>query len=114
VNVTSLEQLGVAGVAVGLELVLLERALGELAQAEGAGEVLGVELAAERRDALAGDGRAARAAQRAALLVVVRLAVRLRVVVEEAAARERPPALLRARPHSFATPCTHTTSSTYH
>lgn len=80
---------------VGLALVLLEGALVELAQTEGALEVLRVELARHGRHAAARDRPVARGAQGPALLVVVRLAVRLALVVEEGAARERPLAVLQ-------------------
>lgn len=72
-----------ASVAVGLVVLLLEGAFIELPQAEGADEVLGVELAEHGRDAPAGYGLVAARAQWAALPVVVRLAVRLTLVLEE-------------------------------
>lgn len=49
----SAEELEETGLAVGFAGTLLEGALGERAQAEGAGEVVGVEAAAQRRHAAA-------------------------------------------------------------
>ena len=59
-----------------------------LLEAEGAEEVLRVELAEHGGDAAAGDGLVAAGAERAAHRVVVRLAVRQPVVLEEVAAHE--------------------------
>lgn len=53
----SAEELQEAGLAVGLAGALLEGALGERAQAEGACEVIRVEAAAQGRHAAAGNGR---------------------------------------------------------
>lgn len=80
--------------AVGLVILLLEGAFVELLEAESAHKVLWVELLAHGCDAAAGDGLLAARAQRAAPLVVVRLAVRLAIVVKEAAVYERREALL--------------------
>lgn len=88
------EELDEAALAVGLVVLLLEGALVELLEAEGADKVLRVELLAHGGDAAARDGLLAARAQRAAPLVVVRLAVRLPVVVEEAAVDEWREALL--------------------
>lgn len=66
-----------------LIILFLEGALVQLPEAEGADEVFGVELAEHGGDAAAGDGLVAAGAQRAALAVVVRLAVRLALVLEE-------------------------------
>lgn len=88
------EEFNKAALAVGLVVLLLEGAFVELLEAESAHKVLGVELLAHGRDAAAGDGLLAAGAQRAAPLVVVRLAVRLALVVEEAAVYERREALL--------------------
>ena len=57
--------------------------------------MFGVELLGHGRDAAAGDGLLAARAEGAAPLVVVALAVRLAVVLEEAAVDERSEALLR-------------------
>lgn len=87
------EEFDEAAVAVRLVVLLFERALVELLEAEGAHEVLRVELLAHGRDAAARDGLLAAGAQRAAALVVVGLAVRLALVVEEAAVYEGSEAL---------------------
>jgi len=78
-----------AAVAVGLVVLLLEGALVQLPQTEGAGEVLGVVLAEHGRDAPPSDGLVAAGAEGAPLGVVVRLAVRQPLVVEEGAPVER-------------------------
>jgi len=88
------EQFDEAALAVGLVVLLLEGALVELLEAEGAHKVLRVELLGHGGDAAAGDGLLAAGAQGAAPLVVVALAVRLPVVLEEAAVDERREALL--------------------
>lgn len=80
--------------AVGLVVLLLEGALVQLLQAEGAHKVLRVELAEHGGNAAAGDGLGAAGAQRAPLGVVVRLAVGQALVVEEGAALERLPTVL--------------------
>lgn len=87
------EELDEAALAVGLVVLLLEGALVELLETEGADKVLRVELLAHGGDAAARDWLLAARAQRAAPLVVVCLAVRLPVVVEEAAVDERREAL---------------------
>lgn len=84
----SAEELDEAGLAVGLAGALLEGALGERAQAEGAGEVVRVEATAQGRHATAGHREAARGAQRAAPRVEMVLAQRAALVLEEAASRE--------------------------
>lgn len=82
------EELDEAALAVGLVVLLLEGALVQLLEAEGANKVFWVELLAHGCDAAAGDGLLAAGAQRAAPLVVMRLAVRLALVVKEAAIYE--------------------------
>lgn len=84
----SAEELQEAGLAVGLAGALLEGALGERAQAEGACEVIRVEAAAQGRHAAAGNREATRGAQRAAPCVEVVLAQRAALVLEKAASRE--------------------------
>lgn len=88
------EEFDEAALAVRLVVLLLEGAFVELLEAERAHKVLRVELLAHGCDAAASDGLLAAGAQRAAPLVVVRLAVRLAVVVEEAAVYEWREALL--------------------
>lgn len=83
--------------AVGLVVLLLERALVELAEAERADKVLRVELAEHGGDAAAGDGFVAAGAQRAALPVVVGFAVRLPLVLEERTAVEGLTAFLQGQ-----------------
>lgn len=82
------EELEEAVLTVRLVVLLLEGALVELLEAEGAHEVLRVELLGHGGDAAARDGLLAAGAQRAAPLVVVHLAVGLPVVLEEAAVDE--------------------------
>lgn len=77
------EELIEAVMAVRLIVLLLEGALVELPEAEGADEVLRVELAEHGGDAAAGDGLVAARAEGAALAVVVGLAVWLPFVLEE-------------------------------
>lgn len=91
------EQFDEAVLAVGLVVLLLEGPLVELLEAEGADEVLGVELLGHGGDAAAGDGFLAAGAERAAPLVVVHLAVGLPVVLEEAAVNKRGEALLQGK-----------------
>lgn len=79
---------------VRLVALLLEGALVQLLQAESADEVLGVELPEHGRNAAAGDRFVAAGTKGAALRMVVGLAVRLALVVEEGAAYERRPAVL--------------------
>lgn len=69
--------------AVRFIVLFFEGALVELLEAEGADKVLRVELAEHGSDAAASDGLVAAGAQRATLGVVVRLAVRQTLVVEE-------------------------------
>ena len=88
------EELEKAVLTVRLVVLLLEGALVELLEAEGADEVLGVELLGHGGDAAARDGLLAARAQRAPPLVVVRLAVGLPLVLKEAAVDERREALL--------------------
>lgn len=80
--------------AVRFVVLLLEGALVELLQAEGADKVLRVELLGHGGDAAARDGLLAAGTERAAALVVVHLAVRLAVVLEEAPVHKRGEALL--------------------
>lgn len=82
------KQLVEAGVAVRLVLLLFERALVELLEAEGTDKVLRVELTAHRGDAAAGDGALAAGAQGTTALMVVRLTEGQALVVEEAAINE--------------------------
>ena len=89
------EKLDEAAVAVGLLVLLFEGPFVELLQAEGAHKVLRVELPGHGGDAAAGDGLLAARAERAAALVVVDLAVRLAVVLEEAAVHKGGEAVLR-------------------
>lgn len=77
------EELIEAVMAVRLIVLLLEGALVELPEAEGADEVLRVELAEHGGDAAAGDGLVAARAEGAAFAVVVGLAVWLPFVLEE-------------------------------
>lgn len=83
--------------AVRLVVLLLEGAFVELLEAEGADEVLRVELLGHGGDAAARDGLLAAGAERAAALVVVHLAVRLPVVLEETAVHKGGEALLWSR-----------------
>lgn len=82
------EELDEAGLAVGLARALLEGALGEWAQAEGAGEVVWVEAAAQGGHATAGHGEATRGAQRTTPRVEMVLAQRAALVLKKAASRE--------------------------
>lgn len=84
----SAEELEEAGLAVGLARALLEGALGERAQAEGAGEVVRMEAAAQGRHASAGHREATRGAQRPAPRVEMVLAQRTALVLKKAASRE--------------------------
>lgn len=88
------EEFNKAALAVGLVILLLESALVQLLEAESTNKVLRVELLAHGGDAAPRDGLLAARAQRAAALVVVRLAVRLPVVIKEAAVDEWREALL--------------------
>lgn len=91
------EELQEAALAVGLVVLLLEGALVELLEAEGAHKMLGVELLGHGGDAAARDGLLAARAQRAAPLVVVHLTVGLPVVLKEAAIDKGREAFLRGR-----------------
>jgi len=82
------EEFNKAAVAVGLVILLLKGALVELLEAESAHKVLWVKLLAHGCDATASDGLLAARAQRAAPLVVMRLAIRLALVVKETAIYE--------------------------
>lgn len=84
----SAEEFEEAGLAIGLPSALLEGALGEWAQAEGAGEVVRVEAAAQGRHATAGHREATRSAQGTAPRVEMVLAQRAALVLEKAACRE--------------------------
>ena len=90
----SAEELDEAGVAVGLLVLLLEGALVELFEAEGADEVLGVELLVHGGDAAPRDGLHAPRAQRPPLGVVVNLTVRHALVVKETSPAKRHVAVL--------------------
>lgn len=83
--------------AVGLVILLLKGALVELFEAESTHKMLRVKLLAHGCDAAAGDGLLAARAQRAAPLVVMRLAVRLALVVKETAIYEWREALLEIK-----------------
>lgn len=87
------EQLDEAAMAVGLVILFFKSAFVELLETEGADKVLGVELLGHGRDAASGDGLLAAGAEGAAPLVVMNLAVRLTVVLEEAAVYKRGEAL---------------------
>ena len=91
----SSKQLDEARVAVGFFVLLFERSFVQLLQAEGAHEMLGVELTVHGRDTAPRDGLLAAVTQRAPLGVVMHLTVRPAVVLEEAAARKRLVALLQ-------------------
>lgn len=89
------KQFDEATLAVGFVVLLFERAFVELFQAEGADEVLRVELLGHGRDAAARDGLLTAGAERAAALVVVHLAVRPAVMLEEASVHKGGEAHLR-------------------
>jgi len=86
--------------AVRLVVLLLERTLVELFQAKGAHEMLRVEFLEHGGYATAGDRLVASGAQRPALGVVMRFAVRLTFVVEELTTGERHTAVLRTHRRS--------------
>lgn len=88
------EEFDKAAVAVRLVILFFEGALVKLLEAKSTHKVLWVELLAHGRDAAAGDGLLAAGAQRATALVVMGLAVRLALVVKEAAVYEGSEALL--------------------
>lgn len=77
------EELDEAALAVGFVVLLFECALVQLFQAEGADEMLGVKLLAHGSDAAAGNGFLTAGAERAAVLVVMSLTVRLPFMLEE-------------------------------
>ena len=77
--------------AIRLLPLLLEGALVQLLQAEGANEVFRVELPEHGRDASAGNGLVASGAEGASEGVEVGLAVRPALVLEEVAVDERLP-----------------------
>lgn len=79
---------------VGLPLLLVEDAVIDLLQAEGAHKVLGVKFAAERRDGASRDGLTACAAQSALPAVEVEGAERSSVQLQEAAIGKRLPTVL--------------------
>ena len=85
----SSEELDEARLAVGVVAMFLESPLVEQLEAEGAGEVVRVELLAHGRHALAGDGFLTLGAEGAPLGVVVDLTVRLTVMVVIVATRKR-------------------------
>jgi len=78
-----------AVVTVRLVVLLFERALVELLEAERADEVLGMVLAEHGSDAAARDGLVTASAQRTTFGMIVSLTVRLALVVVERAALER-------------------------
>lgn len=88
------EEFDEAAVAVGLFVLLFEGALVKLLEAESTHKVLWVELLSHGCDAAASDWFLTAGAQRAASLMVMSLAVRLSVVVKEAAIYEWREALL--------------------
>lgn len=89
----SAKELLKAGMAVGLVILLLEGALVQLAQAEGADKVFWVVFSEHGRDAAARYGLVAARTQRAPLGMIVCLAERLALVVVEAATIEWLPAI---------------------
>lgn len=94
---SSTKELDEAGVAVGLVLLLLEAAFAQGLQAEVTHQVVGVELGPHGGDAAAQDRLLAGLTHAAPGLVVVGLAQRLTLVLEEAAVDERRVALLKNR-----------------
>lgn len=86
--VSSAEQFDEAGVAVRLVLLLLEAAFAQRLQAEVAHQVVRVEFGPHGGDAAAQDGLLAGLTHAAPGLVVVGLAQRLALVLEEAAVDE--------------------------
>ena len=83
--------------AVGLVLLLLEAALAQGLEAEVADQVVGVELGPHGGDAATQDGLLAGLAEAAPALVVVGLAQRLALVLEETPVHEGAVALLEGR-----------------
>lgn len=94
---SSTEYLVEAGVAVGLVLLLLERALVQLLETEGADEMFRMEFLKHGRNATARYGLRAAGAERAALGVIMCLTVRQALVVKERATLERLPTVLQDR-----------------
>jgi hypothetical protein len=78
-----------ARMTVGLVVLFLECAFVQLLEAEGADEVLRMKLPEHGRDAPTSDGLVATSTERASLQMVMRLAVRQAVQVEEAPGHER-------------------------
>lgn len=78
------EELDEALVTVGLVVVILERSLVELLQAERANEMLLMKFLAHRANASTGDGFLASSAEGASLGVIVCLAVGQTIQLEEA------------------------------
>ncbi len=94
-KLTLAEELDEAALAVGFVVLLFECALVQLFKAEGADEMLGVELLAHGGDAAAGDGFLTAGAEGAAVLVVMSLTVGLPFMLEETAVHKRNETLLR-------------------
>ncbi len=94
-KLTLAEELDEAALAVGFVVLLFECALVQLFKAEGADEMLGVELLAHGSDAAAGDGLLTAGAEGAAVLVVMSLTVGLPFMLEETAVHKRNETLLR-------------------
>lgn len=85
---SSAEELKEAGLAIGLARTLLEGALGEWAQAKGAGEVVRMEAATQGRHTAAGHGKATRGTQGATSCMEMVLTQRAALVLKEAASGE--------------------------
>lgn len=96
-NTVSAEEFDKAVLAVRFVVLLLERAFVQLFKAEGADEMLGVKLLAHGGDAAAGYRLLTAGAERAASLVIMCLAVRLTLVLEETAIHERNETLLQTQ-----------------
>ena len=77
----SSKELDEAGLAVGVVAMFLEGSLVKQLEAEGAGEVIRMELLPHSRHTLASDGLLTLSTESAPLSVVVDLAVRLTIVV---------------------------------
>lgn len=82
------EEFDEAALAVGFVVLLFEGSLVQLLQAEGADEMLGMELLAHGWDAAARDGFLTAGTQRPPAGVIMNLTVRLPVVLEETAVYE--------------------------
>lgn len=82
------KQLVEAGVAVRLVLLLFERALVQLLEAEGTDKVLRMELTAHSGDTATSDGALAARAQGTTALMVMRLTEGQALMVKEAAINE--------------------------